>query len=37
LLAPFFQVLADPEFRQAVAALPGYDVTRMGELVAEMR
>jgi putative molybdopterin biosynthesis protein len=37
LLSPFFQVLADPAFRQAVAALPGYDVTRMGELVAEVR
>lgn len=37
LLAPFFQVLADEAFRQAVAALPGYDVTRMGELVAEVR
>jgi putative molybdopterin biosynthesis protein len=37
LLAPLFQVLADPEFRQAVATLPGYDVTRMGDLVAEVR
>jgi putative molybdopterin biosynthesis protein len=37
LLSPLFQVLADPSFRQAVAALPGYDVTRMGNLVAEIK
>ena len=36
LLSPLFQVLADLSFRQAVAALPGYGVTRMGELVAEI-
>ena len=36
LLRPFFEVLADPEFRQAVAALPGYDVSQMGTLVAEV-
>jgi putative molybdopterin biosynthesis protein len=36
LLDPLFNVLEDPAFRQAVAELPGYDVTRMGELVAEM-
>jgi len=36
LLDPLFDVLEDPAFRQAVAELPGYDVTRMGELVAEM-
>jgi putative molybdopterin biosynthesis protein len=36
LLSPLFQVLADPSFRLAVAALPGYGVTRMGELVAEI-
>ncbi|MBI3173922.1 MAG: molybdopterin biosynthesis protein [Chloroflexi bacterium] len=35
LLAPLFAVLADPAFRQSVAALPGYDVTRMGNLVLE--
>jgi putative molybdopterin biosynthesis protein len=35
LLAPLFTVLADPSFRQVVAALPGYDVTRMGNLVLE--
>jgi len=36
LLAPLFEVLSEPAFRQAVAALPGYDVSRMGELVAEV-
>lgn len=36
LLAPLFDLLADPSFRQAVAALPGYDVELMGRLVAEM-
>jgi putative molybdopterin biosynthesis protein len=36
LLDPLFDVLEDPAFRLAVAELPGYDVTRMGELVAEM-
>jgi hypothetical protein len=36
LLDPLFDVLGDPAFRLAVAELPGYDVTRMGELVAEM-
>jgi putative molybdopterin biosynthesis protein len=36
LLAPLFEVLADPMFRQAVAALPGYDVRPMGTLVAEL-
>lgn len=36
LLAPIFEVLDDPAFRQAVAQLPGYDVSRMGRLVAEV-
>lgn len=35
LLAPLFSVLADPAFRQAVAALPGYDITPMGNLLLE--
>jgi putative molybdopterin biosynthesis protein len=35
LLAPFFDVLADEHFRQAVAALPGYDVSHMGSLAGE--
>ena len=36
LLAPLFEVLQAPAFRQAVAALPGYDVDLMGHMVAEM-
>jgi putative molybdopterin biosynthesis protein len=36
LLAPLFEVLKDAQFQQAVAALPGYEVSRMGTLVAEM-
>jgi len=33
LLAPLFDVLGDERFRRAVAALPGYDISRMGTLV----
>jgi len=33
LLAPLFDVLNDPAFRKSVAALPGYDVNIMGNLV----
>jgi putative molybdopterin biosynthesis protein len=36
LLKPFLEVLLEPEFRQAVAKMPGYDVSRMGDLVAEV-
>ena len=35
LLGPLFEVLRNQEFRTAVAALPGYDVSRMGNLVLE--
>ena len=35
LLAPLFDVLENPEFRAAVATLPGYDVSVMGNLVLE--
>jgi putative molybdopterin biosynthesis protein len=35
LLAPLFDVLENREFRAAVAALPGYDVNRMGTVVVE--
>lgn len=35
LLAPLFVVLENPEFRAAVAALPGYDVSKMGTPVLE--
>jgi len=35
LLAPLFAVLERTDFRAAVAALPGYDVSVMGNLVLE--
>ena len=31
LLAPLFELMGDPAFRQAVATLPGYDILHMGE------
>ena len=34
LLQPLFETLADPAYRQAVAALPGYDVREMGAIKA---
>ncbi|MBN1147865.1 MAG: molybdopterin biosynthesis protein [Anaerolineales bacterium] len=37
LLVPLLETLGDPAFRQAVAALPGYNVARMGTLVAEVK
>jgi putative molybdopterin biosynthesis protein len=36
LLAPLFAVLSDPGFQREVAALPGYDVSQMGQLTAEL-
>ena len=36
LLHPLLEVLHDPAFQNAVAALPGYDTTRMGALIAEV-
>ncbi len=35
LLAPLVALLKKPAFRRAVAGMPGYDVSRMGKLVAE--
>ena len=35
LLAPLFEVLTDRRFREAVAQLPGYDVSVMGIVVLE--
>src|SRR5215217_8009481 len=35
LLAPFFGLLVDPRFREAVAQLPGYDVSVMGTIILE--
>jgi putative molybdopterin biosynthesis protein len=36
LLKPLLDLLQDPFFRQAVAAMPGYDIKHMGNLVAEL-
>jgi putative molybdopterin biosynthesis protein len=36
LLKPLLDLLADGRFQQAVSSLPGYDVSRMGKLVAEL-
>ena len=36
LLAPLLDVIRDESFKQVVAALPGYDVSQMGNLVAEL-
>lgn len=33
LLDPIFEIAADDKFREAVAALPGYDIGHMGELI----
>ncbi|HVP21795.1 MAG TPA: molybdopterin biosynthesis protein [Anaerolineaceae bacterium] len=35
LLAPLFDIMGTEEFRQAVMALPGYDVSEMGKVVLE--
>jgi putative molybdopterin biosynthesis protein len=36
LLAPIFDVLSDREFQGAVLNMPGYDVSQMGKLMAEV-
>ena len=36
LLRPLLDLLQDAQFRQAVAAMPGYDTADMGKLVAEI-
>jgi putative molybdopterin biosynthesis protein len=36
LLAPLLELLGDAEFRQAVAALPGYDTSPMGSVIARI-
>ena len=33
LLSPLFDLMSDERFRQAVAALPGYDLSQMGHIV----
>lgn len=35
LLAPLFELMSDPAFRQAVQALEGYDITDMGRVVVD--
>jgi putative molybdopterin biosynthesis protein len=35
LLVPLFDVIGGVEFRQAVSALPGYDVREMGRMILE--
>jgi putative molybdopterin biosynthesis protein len=37
LLAPLLDVLRDRQFQAAVAALPGYDIRQMGQVVAEIQ
>ena len=34
LLRPVFEVLQSPAFRQAVQALPGYDISPMGKIIS---
>jgi len=36
LLAPLFAILDDPAFNRAVVSMPGYDISQMGRLIAEM-
>ena len=36
LMTPIFSLMADPDFRVTISNMPGYDVSRMGELVAEL-
>ncbi|MFP4343997.1 MAG: molybdopterin biosynthesis protein [Anaerolineales bacterium] len=36
LLAPLRALLADPVFQEAVAGLPGYDPSEMGQIVAQL-
>lgn len=36
LLAPLFDVMNDPQFQKAVLGMPGYNVSEMGKLVAEV-
>jgi putative molybdopterin biosynthesis protein len=35
-LTPLLELLTDPEFRAAVDALPGYDTSPMGKVIAEL-
>jgi putative molybdopterin biosynthesis protein len=35
LLLPLFELMQDQTFRKAVAALPGYDVAKMGTVIVD--
>ena len=37
LLTPLMDLLDQAEFRQAIAALPGYDIQPMGRIIAQIR
>jgi putative molybdopterin biosynthesis protein len=37
LLDPLFKLLVDPAFQQAVLGMPGYDVSGMGAIIAEIK
>lgn len=36
LLSPLFDLMQDREFKQEISTLPGYDISRMGNLVEEL-
>lgn len=36
LLAPLLRVLAEVEFQEMITSLPGYDISQMGEIIAEL-
>jgi putative molybdopterin biosynthesis protein len=36
LMAPLLHLLEEPDFRQAVARMPGYDIEPMGKVIARM-
>ncbi|MBN1264460.1 MAG: molybdopterin biosynthesis protein [Anaerolineales bacterium] len=36
LIQPVLEILENPLFRNSVAAMPGYDVEHMGEIIAEL-
>jgi putative molybdopterin biosynthesis protein len=36
LLSPLFDLLQDKKFKRVVAGLPGYDISPMGDLIAEL-
>ncbi len=36
LLVPLMAILGDADFQRMVASLPGYDLSQMGEIIAEM-